>query len=178
MINLLPPEEKEILLKERQFREILILEVLIFLFFLLLILVLFSIKLELKGRIVFQKTILEQKQLVSESSKIKALEQKINSSNQTLSRLAAFYRDDFYLSDVFEEISKTIPPRMYLTNFSYNREKKEISLSGFSPNRQILSEFKENLERSGWFHKIYFPASNWIKPADIDFFVSFEIRND
>ncbi len=176
MINLLPPEEKEILLKERQFREILILEVLIFLFFVLFILILFSIKLELKGEILFQKAVLEQKQLISESSKIKALEQKINSSNQVLSRLTAFYQDDFYLSDIFEEISKTIPSRMYLTNFSYNREKKEISLSGFSPNRQILSEFKENLEKSSRFNKIYFPASNWIKPADIDFFVSFEIR--
>lgn len=176
MINLLPPKEKQTLLKERQFREVLILGIIISFFFSLLSLVLFCIKSDLDNKFVLQQEVFTQRNKKLEISKAKDLENKVVALNQTLSNLISFYQNRFYLTPFLEEFSQTIPPGVYLTSISYHQEENKVDISGFSPNRDILFEFKENLEAKESFKDIYFPPSNWISPTDIDFSASFEIK--
>jgi len=176
MINLLPPKEKQILLKEKQFREILILETVILIALSFLGLILFLIKTDLKNKISLQETILTQKEQEFKIAKIDNLEKEIKSFNQILFKLNSFFQSHFYLTDILKDLANLKPSEIYFTSISFNQKEKELSISGFSPDRTTLTEFKKNLAKKENFKEIYFPPSNWIKPKDIEFFVSFKLE--
>jgi len=174
MINLLPEEEKKVLEMEENWRLVSILEILGLVFFLCLILVLFSIKISVSGKLESQKILVDVKEKQLKVSEIQVLREEIKMINQELFKLETFYQQQFSLVEILEKISKNIPPKIYLNSLYYSKDNFQISLSGFSPNREILFELKENLERE--FKDVYFPPQNWVKPKDIDFSVNFKIR--
>jgi len=179
MINLLPSQEKEILRQEEKYKLVLILGILFLIFLICLILILFSIKISISGQLEAQKILLSQGEERFKGTQIQNLEEKIISSNQILSKLSSFYYSQISLTGVLEKISQSLPSGAYLTIFNFNSGvpsgSGQISLSGFSPSREILFEFKTNLEKEENFQEIYFPPSNWVKPTDIDFLVNFKI---
>jgi len=174
LINLLPPKEKTILIQERKFKEILITGSLLLFSLSLFGLILFLIKIDLQNQFLLNQALLENKKHDSEFSQIKKLEEEINSLNEISSKLDSFYENKYYLISIFETLSQIMPDNMYLTNFSYDAQKAKISLSCFASTREVLSQFKADLEQEQNFKEFYFPASNWLKPNDIDFFVSFK----
>ena len=187
MINLLPPEEKQSILLEKKKRSIIILWFFFLFFLCCFILVLSSVRFHVRGEFESQKIILEEIKKNSEQSEIRKLQKEIDLINSVLVQLKHFYENKTYLTEILEKISNTLPEKTYLTNFSVisidkDQEDKEktnfnVSLSGFSANREILFDFKKNLEKNENFEEIYFPATNWTKPSDIDFFVTFKINN-
>jgi len=183
MINLLPPQYKAELREEESWKLILILEILVLIFLICSALILFSIKISISGQVEAQKILLSYEEKKFEESQIQNMEEKITTSNQTLLELNSFYQGQTNLTEILEKISETFPVNVYLAtlNFSPLTTKNEkyvaqISLSGFSPTREILLEFKKNLEKEELFEEIYFPSSNWVKPTDIDFSVNFKIK--
>lgn len=174
MINLLPPQQKEELLKEERWKLSLILGILVLIFFLFLILILSSIKFSISGKIQSQKIILEMEEKEFKKAETEGFREKIVSINQNLSKLNSFYQEQTDLTEILEKISAILAPEMYLTNLSYQKEASKISLSGFAPNREVLFEFKKNLEKE--FKEVYFPPENWVKPRDIDFQATFRIK--
>lgn len=183
MINLLPLQQKEELRQEENFRLILILGILILVFLIDLTFILFSIKIFITSEVQIQKILVSQKEKEFENSQIQTLQEKIIKTNQTLSALDSFYQKELNLTEILEKISKTLPLKTYLTNLSITPRLEEeqewrigCSLSGFSPTREILLEFKKNLEEEKGFSKINFPPSNWVTPENINFTVSFEIK--
>ena len=111
------------------------------------------------------------------ASDTQKLESEIGAVNQRLLDIESFYQNQFRATELIEKIAKILPPGVYLTQFSLSskygdKEKKQeiqLSLSGFSPTREILYNFKKNIEKEKDFQNIYFPSSNWIKPTDVDF---------
>ncbi|MBL7156216.1 MAG: PilN domain-containing protein [Candidatus Pacebacteria bacterium] len=177
MINLLPPNEKQVILKNQQFNQVFILGILFLFFCLLLGLILFFIKTDMQQKIVLQENLLHKEQRKVESLNIKNLEEEIRSLNTIFTRLEYFYKERYYLTSSFENLFKTVPKDLYFINLSFNnKEVKKFSISGFSPNRQTLLEFKTNLESQKVFKEIYFPPSNWLKSENIDFIASFRIN--
>jgi Tfp pilus assembly protein PilN len=176
MINLLPPQQKEELLQEEKFKLVLILGILFLIFLICLILILFSIKIYISGEVETQKILLSQEEERFKGTQTQNLEEKIISSNQILSKLSSFYSRQISLTEVLEKISQGLPSGAYLTIFNFNSENNQVSLSGFSSSREILLEFKKNLEKEENFQEIYCPPSNWVKPTDIDFVVNFKIK--
>jgi len=188
MINLLPPQQKEELLEEKKYNLVLILGILFLIFLISLILILFSIKIFISGEVEAQKILFLEEEKKFKESQIQNLEEKINASNQTLSKLNLFYQNQLNLTEILEKISETLPSGTYLTNLNFSllttpaegetqKYLAQISLTGFSPTREILLEFKENLEKEEPFGGIYFLPSNWVKPIDIDFIVTLRITN-
>jgi len=175
MINLLPSTQKEELIEEEKYKLVLILGILFSIFLICLILILFSIKIPISGQLEVQKILLSQQEENFKKSQIQNLEEKVISFNQVLSKLSSFYYSQISLAEISEKISQDLPSGAYLTNFNFNSETSQISLSGFSPSREILLEFKKNLEKEENFQEIYFPPSNWVKPDNIDFMVNFKI---
>jgi len=179
MINLLPQEEKEVLIQEENWKLILILGIIFLTFLISLALILFSIQIYISGQIEAQKILFTQK--MGESSQVQDFQEKIKLTNLSFSKLDSFYQGAFNGSEALEKTSKALPPGSFLTNFTLStitegREyPAQISLSGFSPNRETLLEFKKNLESQELFKEIYFPPSNWVEPINIDFSVSFKI---
>ena len=187
MINLLPPQQKEELLEEEKYKLVLILGILFLIFFISLILILFSIEIFISGEIEAQKILLSGEEKKIKESQIQNLEEKINISNQTLSKLNLFYQNQLNLTEILEKISGTLPSGTYLTNLNFSlltapaegetqKYLAQIALAGFSPTREILLELKENLEKEEPFGEIYFPPSIWVKPTDINFSVNFKIK--
>ncbi len=183
MINLLPPEEKEKLLLEKKKILITIFLILVLYFLFCLIFILFSVKAYSETQLEFQKALLLKTEKGLGDSEIKNFQEKIDKTNSTLTKIDSFYQQQIYFSEILERISKILPPEIYLTNFSavfYTKEKEEtgikFSLSGFAPARETLIEFRKNLEKEEDFKEIYFPPTNWVKPIDIDFSLSFKIE--
>jgi len=176
MINLLPPEQKQELREEQGLKLVLILGIVILAFLISLTLILFSIKTSLSADLESQKIYFEQREKELESPKIQELEGKIKNYNLTLSQLKSFYQGQLDLTSILEKISKTLPERTYLTTLNFDSQISQISLSGFSPNREELLQFKKNLEKTEGLKEIYFPPANWLKPTDIDFSVNFKLE--
>lgn len=182
MINLLPLEEKEKFLLEKRKVLITIILVLVLYFLFCLIFILFSIKVYSQIQIEFQEVLLLRTEKGFGESEIKNFQEEIKETNLTLTNLNSFYQQQIYFSEVLERVSKILSQEMYLTNFSttpYTLAKEtgvKFSLSGFAPFRETLLEFKENLEKEKDFKEIYFPPTNWVKPLDIDFSVTFKVK--
>ena len=173
MINLLPPQYKAELKEEENWKLTVILSILFLIFLVCSALILFSIKISISSQLEVQKVLLLQEEKKFKESQIQNLEEKIAISNQTLLKLNSFYQSQNNLTEILEKISEAIPSSTYLTTLNLNLDK--ISLSGYSPTREILLEFKKNLEKEKLFEEIYFPPSNWVKPSDIEFSVNFKI---
>jgi Tfp pilus assembly protein PilN len=182
MINLLPPEEKTIILLEKKKKIAIIFWFLILFFICCLFLILLSVKIYLQSEVESQRVILQQTEMQFDRSETKNFQGVINSANSDLKNLETFYRQKVYFARVLEEISRTLPQQLYLANLSVSLCAGEnscvkITLSGFSPTRENLFEFKTNLEKENNFKEIYFPSSNWVKPEGVDFSASFKIEN-
>jgi len=176
MINLLPPQQKEELLEEERLKLVLILGIVILAFLASLTLILFSIKTSLLADLKTQEIYFEQRKKEMESPEIRELEEKIKNYNSILSKLETFYQGQIDLTSILEKISKTLPEGIYLTSLNFNPQTFQVSLNGFSPDRQRLLQFNENLEKTADLKEIYFPAANLLQLTDIDFSVSFKIR--
>ena len=181
MINLLPSSEKEVIKQEKINRLIIILGSLILLVLFFLCLLLLSIKIYTSGQVEAQKILVAQEKELARNSNILNLEKEYETVNQNFKRLDSFYYNQPDLTLLFEDISKTLPHGLHLTRFSltpFSEKDYEfhISISGYAPNREILLNFKKNLEARGKFGEIYFPASNWLEPADINFSATFNTK--
>lgn len=180
MINLLPPQEKETILREEKKRLTTILWFLFFVFLFCLILILFSVESYLGGQVGAQKIIIAQQEEEFNNPETQAIKEKINATNLMLAKLGVFYKNQTNFSKILEDISETMPEGIHLTNLSVSRSAADkmavqISLSGLSSTREILFNFKKNLEGRPEFKEINFPSSNWVKPTDVNFNVSFKM---
>jgi Tfp pilus assembly protein PilN len=176
MINLLPQNEKNALLHEENWKLAFILETLLLVFLILLSLILFSVRIYVLGKLEEQKIV-----KIAEEKKAKTFEKqdfrkKINTASRNFSKLDLFYQGQVDLTETLEKVSRTLPPGIYLTGFSYQKETSQIGLSGFSGLRETLFEFKKNLENEKDFQDIYFPPSSWVKSREVDFNATFKIK--
>lgn len=182
MINLLPPKEKELFLLEIKKRMFLILWFLFLSSLACFILILFLINSYLVGQLESERITLEKSRDLQKQSEFEDLEKKLDSFNKTLEKLDSFYSQRVYFSDVIAKISSLLPEESYLDGIFLNSSKEkdgkkitQVSLSGFILNRESLFDFKKTLEKEKDIKEISFPASNWIKPVDINFQVTFKI---
>lgn len=169
MINLLPPEERKELLAEEIKRLAITLGLIVLLSLLCLTIILGFLKVYLLIQIDLQKNVLESIKEKGEDSEARIIEEKIDNSNQKLAKINDFYEQKYGLENILEKLIQAVPKEIYLTNLFYSKTSSQIILAGFSPSRDLLVQFKKNLEQKEEFRAIYFPPSNWIEPVDIDF---------
>lgn len=176
MINFLPSKQKEELKEEENLKLVLALGIIILAFLVSFTLILFAIKISLSADLAIQNKLFEQKQKELENPAIQELEEKIQKHNLILSKLAVFYRDQPDLTSMLEKISQTLPKEIYLTGLNFNSQTFQFSLTGFSPIRETLTQFKENLEKTEGLKEITFPPATWFQATDINFSVNFKIE--
>jgi len=174
MINLLPPTEKQKLSREKTKKIVIILGALILVFLICLILILISIEIYIQSQVSYQKILYESKEKQFKDSQAQEIQKEISEYNQNLLEIKSFYQKQANLVEILEKITQTLPEGVCLNSFSY--QKARISISGYAPTRDILFEFKENLEQGDDFKEVFFPSSNWVKAIDIDFSLSFTIN--
>ena len=167
MINLLPHKEKKEILLEETKRIIISLGFFTFLSFFSLVLILLSAKIYLSGEITAQKIFLKFEKESLAAKEMSNIQRQVQIFNEKLSLLDTFVDQKTNIAPVLDKVIPTIPPGIYLTNFAYSKKTSQISISGFSPTRDILFQFKKNLEQE--FQNVIFPADSWVKAADINF---------
>lgn len=175
MINLLPPPYQEELKQKEGRKLILILGILFLVFLISLTLILFSAKLYIQGQLDSVKILVDLEEKTMQAAEIKDFKQKVNLTNQNILKLNEFYETQINPIDILEKVFGTLPEEITLTDFSWQKNNSQVSISGFSSTREALFNFKNNLEADKEFAEIKFPPSNWIKPVDIDFNVTFKI---
>ena len=180
MINLLPPQQKEELSQEKKWKQILILAIVFSNFLICFSLILYSININISNQAAIQKIVYQERKKEIESEQMVTLRDKLANFNQTISQADSFYEKQFNFTELLEKISTTLSSGIYLTNLSINPAKEQdkfnCNLSGFSPTREILLEFKQNLEKEQDFEQISFPPASWVEPADINFSVTFTVK--
>ena len=177
MINLLPPQEKEDLKKEEQYKIVLILGILILVCLIYFSLILYSINIFLFGEAESQKIVYTQREKELKNPQIQAFQASLSEFNKKVSQLDSFYQNQVSFTGILGKISATIPPEISLISLSLSLEEEAVkcSFSGFSPNRETLVKFKDVLEKEEGFTKVYFPPTCWVKPKDINFTIGFNI---
>lgn len=178
MINLLPSQYKQELIKEENFRLASILGTLFLIFLISLVLILFLVKIYIQNQAESLKIMVSLEEKKLQTAGIQTLKEKISLANQKILKLRSFYRAQPDLIWLLGKVFQALPSQIYLTAFSWQKNTSQITLSGFSPKREILFELKKNLEGKKEFSEIYFPPASWIEPTDIDFQVSFKIISE
>ncbi|MFC1629919.1 PilN domain-containing protein [Patescibacteria group bacterium] len=167
MINLLPPDYKKEMAAEETKRLVMILGVLVFFSILSFTLALLAVKIYLSGQFDSQQVFLEIEKEKAVLKEIEDLEKKVEVFNEKLSRVDDFYNQRVSLAGTLNKVIDTIPEEIYLTGLVYTKEAGVFTVSGFSPFRDILEDFKANLERN--FYQVTFLRETWNRPRDIDF---------
>jgi Tfp pilus assembly protein PilN len=181
MINLLPPEEKNKLLNEEKEKIVIILWILLLFFLLCCFLIILSINFYISGQLEYQNIISKNFNNNEEDKEMQNLRKNFIDFNDTILKIKDFYNQRIYFSQILEDISEMIPEDAYLTNVSVVLSSKEkvnsaqISLSGFISKRDSLLKFKEALEKRDDIKEVFFPPSNWTKPENINFSLTFRI---
>jgi Tfp pilus assembly protein PilN len=178
MINLLPPQQKNEIASEERFKLSVIYGIVILSFFISFVLILFVLKIYFSSQLEVQNIFLEQK--IAANSQIGQLEKDMNSSNKTIVELASFYEKEYSLIGILDEIIRTVPSGISLSSLNFQlagegQYKAKVSLSGLSPTRELLLEFKKNLESRAFLKEVSFPPSIWVEPINIVFNVTFKI---
>ncbi|MCK4781782.1 PilN domain-containing protein [Candidatus Parcubacteria bacterium] len=186
MINLLPPEIKQEFSKKRIKKMIMIFGILILMFLICLILILVSIKLYTQGQMDYQKILYEAKERQFKDSRAQEIQKEITGYNEGILKLEFFYQKQADIIKIIEKIAQILPSGAYLNSFSYKKDDNkdnekesygwQISISGYAPTRESLSEFRNNFKQENDFKDIVFPSSNWVKSIDINFSLSFKIK--
>jgi len=164
MLNLLPPQEKQRLLREENFKLILILGITFLLFLVCLSFILLSLKIHLSAQVT-------KKELPD--AQLQELAQEISLTNEKFLQLSGFYKNQAIWTERLQRVALALPENSFLTALSLSSVPKEknvfqISLSGFSPDRENLFEFKKGLESQPDFQEIYFPPASWVDPTDFN----------
>lgn len=179
MINLLPPLEKRRILERKRVKKAVAVWILLFSLFVFLGAGLLFINIYISQKASNLKSQIQSKEGSLAQSGVKNIQQRVSETNEILNELESFYQSKVYFFDIFKEIAEVIPAEIRLINISLilDKEKKvvDVSLSGFSPTREDLFGLKNNIESKKKFQEASFPPSNWVKPADIDFFTNFKI---
>jgi Tfp pilus assembly protein PilN len=182
MINLLPPKQKQELLEEEKLRLTFILGILFLCFLVCLSLILFFIKNYTLWDLETEKILVREKEKTLSFNE--DLEKEIKESNIFLANLTDFYQKHTSLTKVLETIDKILPSDVYLTSFDFvlprtqTKEKPRISVNGFSPDRETLLSFQENLKSEQSFSDIYFSPVSWIESENINFNITFKFNKE
>ncbi len=181
MINLLPTTEKEKLLREENWRLILVLGILTFIFLISLILVLFSVKVHVVSQFKSQEILFEAKEKEFQRTELYGFRTKIQEINQTLMNLDTFFQKKDSSANLFEKIFRLLPKGVHLNSFSQEsiddleEFKAKISLSGIALTQQDLFDFINNLNEEKSFCDADLPLSSWVEFNNINFTLNFKI---
>lgn len=179
MINLLPPEEKELLELKRIKNLVIFLCGIILISQVCLMLILLSVKFSALIKISFQKYVLEQAEKDYQPQDTLGAKDIIKKYNQIMPQMLSFYQKKIYLSDILAAVSEIQKPNgLYFTNISLDGEKYEdrvkVKISGVSGSRDGLLSFKKNIEERNEIKNVSFSPESWINPENINFNLTFD----
>jgi len=168
-LNLLPFQEKKNL-ELTEFSRLLVflgiwLSAFLIIFTLFLVSTFFCLSILLRE----QNNLIEIRQNDSQMQTLLKIEEKTKQTNKVIEQIYLKQQDLILWTPLLEEITKTVPSGIYLTNFSYRTDDNQITLNGRASHRDILLGLQKSLEESSFFEEVEAPLANLVKQRDIDF---------
>ena len=168
MINLLPPLYKRRIKQEQYFRIIVILGIAVLGALISLLLLLTAIRLYVAGLVTTEDPFLSTTQTSGAAQEFEQAKRSIQQHNAFIAQVSRFYQNQTDILAIIQELSDDIPSDITLTSLSYTasvatKEKPEpakISITGFSPNRELLSELRASLQENPLFENLQMPLTN------------------
>lgn len=121
------------------------------------------------------KKILESEKMSAEYQKIIEEEREIGKTLIVLKNYENNKKELKSLLPALEKISVLIPQGVVLKSFSLNLS-GQANIAGFSPDRSRVKDIETALKSDPSFANVVSPASNFLKPTNIDFKFSFNIK--
>lgn len=180
MINLLPPEEKKNISYKRIEKLIVIISLMFFVFIICFSIILFTIKTYTSSQLESERINFNQINEKYASVEIRTSQEMINKYNKKFSDIKLFYENQINFSESIEKISKLKPKEINFNNLSLKKSPQGIifSISGFSQTRISLIDFRRILEDDPRINNVHFSPLVWAKPENINFQLTFELKNE
>ncbi len=175
-INLLSPEKKEIISRNKKFRALLGWEVIIFFIILCFVTFLWGIESLLGFNLAAIPDLKNNQTKSGQYATIKYYEEKFLEINTKLGKIGAINNDQLYWSEVFLKISSAQPDTVTLTGLTTNN--LVISLDGNAKTREDLLLFKDKLMQTNCFSNVDLPLSDLVSRGNIDFKITLNVADD
>lgn len=175
-LNLIPPYREKEIKKNKRFKLIIKLELIMLTFVIIFFFFLFGLSyiLDLNLEIVSRETELSQdrKQL----DDIKRYDEKFSQTNKELLKVDKIKKDQLYWSNLFYKINQLIPQGIYMQNIT-NKD-YAVFLVGKAEDREDLVNFKDSLEKDNCFSSVNLPLSDLVSKGNIDFQMDLSINEN
>lgn len=172
MINLLPQYWQKKLQEEEMSKIAAILGIVAVLSLVAFILMLALVRVYYYVQFQYGQIIVEEKEQEMKMLKVAEIEEQVASSGGLATKVGEFYENQTKTTEIFAQVAAALPSGVGLSRFEYSFPK--VGLEGYSPNRDLLVEFRNNLEGRPDFKKINFPPESWLTAQNIEFSVNFE----
>lgn len=188
-INLLPEQEKKEIKKQKYLKKIFIILIFILISILFLLLIIFGLKLYLDSKIEVSQKVISLKEREFREYSFQNFQNIVKQGNEDFFKIQSFWKNQFLITPIFEELDSLVPDTIYFTNLSLQKISQEVqkektqkdkiktffqvNISGWADNREDLFYFKKALEGREMFEQIYFSLFSWVKPTNIIFSLSF-----
>lgn len=172
MINLLPRDRQEMLLRRDWSKIAAIIWVSICAGLTAFILMLLAVKNFYEMRLESVEIALDAKKKEMEIFDVESIEERITFNNELIGQTNDFYSRQIKIGSIVDKIAASLPSDSFLYKFAYYSG--EITMEGYLPDRNSLVEFKENLEACPEFFNVDFLSDNWLMAKDINFTANFE----
>jgi len=183
MLNLLPPDEKRFLVKERRRRLLTVLSFEFLIFLACIVLVLLALVFYGLGEVASQNFLLGQAAAEIQSPEFSYLKNVIQDYNGKLVLIDSFYKNNKITGNILNALlSVQRPPGLYFTKFSLIANDQsngiKVVIAGKSNTRDNLIIFKKNIEAENKIKNVVFSPESWISQKNIIFNLTFDIFNE
>jgi len=107
----------------------------------------------------------------------KQISEKISALNNEIVFLNNSFGSNMAIANVIPVITKMIPAEINLLSVKFIHENRTVSIRGISEGRSGFLKLKQSLEQNNNFYDIYLPMSSVTQQTDIEFTISFKIKD-
>lgn len=107
-----------------------------------------------------------------------AVKQQIKVVNSQIENFSDLINKAPQWSGVFAAFLQDVPPDIHITQVTANAEKKEITINGYAPTRELVEELYNNINADkDHFKEINYPLENVSQPTDVKFTFTFTVQD-
>ncbi len=110
-------------------------------------------------------------------SQEKQISERISVLNNEIIFLNRYLSNNMAIARTVPMITEIIPAEVNLLSVKFIHENRTVSIRGISKGRSGFLKFKQSLEQNNDFYDIYLPMSSVTQQTDIEFTISFKIKD-
>ncbi|HPX94066.1 MAG TPA: PilN domain-containing protein [Candidatus Moranbacteria bacterium] len=175
-LDLLPEQRKQELKRKKIYRKILHEEILFSLPVIVFVIILANVYYVLAIQRNMHATAYLTEQAQDKYKQLEEYETKFKEINTVSRALVNIQSGHLYWTNLLNELSAITPDGVYIIDLS--TKNYSVFLMGKAKTRDILIDFKNQLEKSECFEKVDVPLSNLVVKENVDFQIDLTLKDD